>query len=47
MIGSSRCHILCLLPWAKHLNLLHPSSSSVKQGNNSALIVAISCLGAQ
>lgn len=45
MIRSGCCHILCLLPWAKHLNLLHPGSSSVKQGNNSALIVAISCLG--
>lgn len=27
---TSRCHILHLLPWANHLNLLNPSSSSVK-----------------
>lgn len=47
MIRSSCCHILHLLPWAKHLNLLHSSSSSMKQGNHSVLIVAISCLGEQ
>lgn len=47
MIRSSCCHVLHLLPWAKHLNLLHSSSSSMKQGNHSVLIVAISCLGEQ